>query len=1186
MKKKQNAKKVVKKQEKNVAKTKKTKNVKDKAKGMSRSAVKTSIKDNKKVVNVDPKGKGADDEIMSASDLIANLQNEQPENRDKREKAQKIVNKAYKEIIHEEEISERIEKNMPVYGASLIIARALCDIDGLKPIQRKILWSLYQLGGMDKLLKSSMLTGDIQGKYSPHADSYDSVVLLTREREGLLTPLIKGKGSFGKQYSRDTAPSASRYCVTGETVINTQNGFIKIEDLVKNSKLNSEIKIKTKIKSFDKNYSISKFFNSGEHPIYKITAKNGMSIKGTGNHPLLCIDKEFNLVWKTLEKIKLGDKVLVDTNDKLTYFGKNNDLLEAKMLGCMISEGYITTENRIGINNTDFNMIKPVKEFFEKKYGKKVFANKRIGKNSKQECYEYVVCCSKQQYDEFVERYEYKNKAKDKRLPSIALKGTKEYLATLLRYLYEGDGSIDINLGLTSNKDRQRVNYSSISEGLIEDIQILLSSAFGIHSTRQIDKRNNAICLTISESDSLIKFVKEIGFVSKRKNDKLKEIKIKKPVANCSGHIEEMADFICSKNNKIKRRITCKSEFNKYEQELLKYIKKEDVDYIKKIIDNYKIVEIKDKKRIGKEVVYSVKVDSDFHAFSSNGFISHNTEVKLEPICHEMLDNVKKVKDNFKDNYSKTLKEPINLICAFPLLLANENNGVAYSLSSEIGSFNLNELCEATEEVIKNYKKDNKELYKTLSKIMPTFDFTTGCEILLDKNEMKNIYLTGDGKISCRATFTNNEKDKVLEIRNIPYTTTLEAIIDAIMKAYGGKRFEEISRVVDGTDADGLKIVVEYKRGTDVKELIKKLLIYTPCQENFNSNIEYTYNNNVRHVGVIDTLKDWIEARRIWLKKEFATDLEENKHKLNLLEGLQKILLDIDKAIKIVRQSKTDEEVINGLMKAFKLDNEQAEFVANIKLRNLNKDYILNKIKEIKDLKEEIKRLEKILKGGIDGEMIKQLEEIKKKYGYERKSKIITEWEDIEQQKAKMTEKMKAEAKEKNKASVEGNSILFTNEDSVRKVSEGSSAQTPSGFTKNVVPNAGEIIAFTNKCKVFKWGVSQLKANNITKIADIKKIAKKLEAGEHIIYTTPLIEDNKMVVVFENKKAVKFNINAYKTEKNYLCFKKGLNVKNGTPIYLESISEDKDITVNGKIINTAIIKEVDKMNGSGAKIKI
>ena len=769
MKKKQNAKKVVKKQEKKVAKTKKTKNVKEKAKGISRSAVKTSIKDNKKVVNVDPKGKGADDEIMSASDLIANLQNEQPENRDKREKAQKIVNKAYKEIIHEEEISERIEKNMPVYGYSIILERALCDIDGLKPIQRKIMWSLYQLGGMDKLLKSSMVTGDIQGKYSPHADCYDSVTLLTREREGLLTPLVKGKGSFGKHYSRDTEPSAPRY-----------------------------------------------------------------------------------------------------------------------------------------------------------------------------------------------------------------------------------------------------------------------------------------------------------------------------------------------------------------------------------------------------------------------------TEIKLEPVCHEMLDSVKKIKDNMKDNYTKTLKEPKLLMCAFPLLLANENNGIAYSLATEIGSFNLNELCDATIEIVKNYKKDDKELYKTVSKVMPTFDFTTGCDILLDKNEMKNIFLTGDGKIGQRALFYDNKAERTLEVSGIPYTTVLEKIIEAIMKAYGGKRFEEISRVVDATDVNGLKIAIEYKRGTDVEELKKKLLVYTPCQENFNSNIEYIYKNRPRHNGVIRTIKDWVEARREWLKKEFTTDLEDAKHKLNLLEGLQKILLDIDKAIKIVRQSKTDEEVISGLMKAFKLDNEQAEFVANIKLRNLNKDYILNKIKEIKDLKEEIKRLEKILKGGIDDEMIKQLEEIKKKYGYERKSKIITEWEDIEQQKAKITEKMKAEAKEKNKVNVEGNSIIFTNEDSVRKVSEGSSAQTPSGFVKNVVPNAGEIIAFTNEHQVFKYPVAELPSS--TKIKDIKKIGKKLENGEQILFTTPLIEGKKILLVFGNKKWVKCDCACWKTENvGYKQFKKGYCDKDNL-IHIEMLDEDKEIELFGKKVNTATCKEVGSRTSNGTKI--
>lgn len=553
------------------------------------------------------------------------------------------------------------------------------------------------------------------------------------------------------------------------------------------------------------------------------------------------------------------------------------------------------------------------------------------------------------------------------------------------------------------------------------------------------------------------------------------------------------------------------------------------------------------------------------------------TEMMMSPICKELVEECCKYHpSNMEDNHDGKYKQPKLISAPFPNILANSQFGIGEGFQGNFGSFNLIELCNACISVIENIKKSDKELLKEVTKKMPTMDFPTGAITCINNEDIKNIYLTGEGKITCRAVFEDDKKERTLTVKEIPFSTTIEKIVKAVYNAVDSKKITEINDIKNLTDKKGLKIAIDYKTGTNVDELIKKLLILTPLQSDLNVNMYLVYKGIPQCLGVIECIKKWVEHRREWLNEEFNERLKEVEAELHLLEGLQKILLDIDKAIKIVRNSKTDAEVIEGLKKTFKLDDIQAEFVANIKLRNLNKDYILNQTKKIKELKDLIKELQDKLKH-IDREIINDLERVKKQYGIERKTKIVDKWEEIDKQ-------QKIE-KVKEKVDIEGNSIVFTGIDSVKRVSEGSSA-TMQGYVKNTVANSGEILAFTNKCKVFKWGVSQLKANNITKIADIKKIAKKLEAGEHIIYTTPLIEDNKMVVVFENSKAVKFSMSEYKTEKNYLCFKKGINAKNGTPIYLESISEDKDITINGKVINTAIIKEVDKKEGSGNKIKI
>ena len=552
------------------------------------------------------------------------------------------------------------------------------------------------------------------------------------------------------------------------------------------------------------------------------------------------------------------------------------------------------------------------------------------------------------------------------------------------------------------------------------------------------------------------------------------------------------------------------------------------------------------------------------------------TEAQLAPICHELFDNLKKNPANMIDNYDGTMKEPRYLSAPFPNILANPNMGIAVGFACNFGSFNLIELCKATEKVISNYDKSDKDLLKLILKEMPTMDFSTGGEILLDNEEMKNIMTTGQGKVVIRATFTDDAKNRILEVDQIPYSTSLENIIDDIIKAYKENKIEEITGVRDETDKNGLKIAIDYKRGADVELLKKKLLSLTRLQDTFNVNMNLVYENTPQQMGAIDILKHWVEHRRVWVETELKYDLKEKQDLLHLLEGLEKVLLDIDKAVKIVKDSKNDEEVISGLKKAFKIDDIQAEFVAEIKLRNFNKDYILNKTKEIKNLKKEIKELEETIKDGIDAKLIADLHRIINKYGIERKSKIITEWEELPQFRKNSKPELKTE----------GNSIIFTSSHTVKRMSETSGAKTPAGFNKYIVPNTGELLVFTSLGKVFKWNINKLKEGNNIKVAEIKQISKKLEMGEVIIYTAPLIPENMLVVIYDNNKLAKFKLSQYETQGNKLLFKKGLNQK--SPIeYIRAIEKDKEINLEKykNPINTADYELMSSKTAGGRKIK-
>ena len=553
------------------------------------------------------------------------------------------------------------------------------------------------------------------------------------------------------------------------------------------------------------------------------------------------------------------------------------------------------------------------------------------------------------------------------------------------------------------------------------------------------------------------------------------------------------------------------------------------------------------------------------------------TEMQLAPICHELFDNLKKNPDNMVPNFDGTMKEPKIVSAPFPNILANPNMGIAVGFACNFPSFNLNELCDASIETIKNYELENDKLIKKLLKVMPTADFTTGGEILIDKEELKNIYTNGQGKITIRSTFTDDNKDRILEVDQIPYSTSVENVIDSIIKAYKENRIPEITGVRDETDKNGLKIAIDYKRGTDVEELKKKLLALTPLQDNFNVNMNLVHDNTPQQMGVVDILKNWVKHRREWVEIELKYDLAEKEALLHLLEGLAKVLLDIDKAVEIVKNSANDEEVIEGLKSYFKIDNVQAEFVAEIKLRNFNKDYILNKTKEIKNLKNEIKDLKETIKNGIDNKLIEDLERIKDKYGIPRKSQIIEDWEEL----PTFRKNAKPELK------LDGNSILFTNSNSYKKLPETSAAKVPDGWTKHKVANDGELLVFTNFGKVFKEPIAKLIDGKNVEASTIKHVNKKLEMGEVIIYVTPLIPEDMLVIIFDNDKIIKFPLSVYSTEGTKKCFTKGFSIK--SPVeYIKATPKDKEINLEiyKKPINTADYKLSSSRTGQGNKLKV
>lgn len=369
------------------------------------------------------------------------------------------------------------------------------------------------------------------------------------------------------------------------------------------------------------------------------------------------------------------------------------------------------------------------------------------------------------------------------------------------------------------------------------------------------------------------------------------------------------------------------------------------------------------------------------------------TECKLDPICTELFGGIDKNAVDMVDNYDATMKEPLLLPTTFPNILVMPNMGIAVGMASNICSFNLAEVCDGT---IALLRKPNLTVDK-LMEIIKAPDFSGGGMILYDREQMKQIYETGQGSVRLRARYVYDKTNNCIEIVQIPYSTTIELIQAKLTALYKEGKLKEVTDFRDEIDLNGFKLTLDIRKGVDPDKLMAKLFRQTPLEDSFKCNFNVLIDSVPRTMGLIGILSEWIRFRLGCLRRELEFDLQKKKDRLHLLLALGKILLDIDKAIRIIRKTEKDEDVVPNLMKGFDIDEIQANFIADIKLRNLNREYILNRISDIEGLQKEIAEMEEILGDELRQKavIIGQLTEIKKKYGQPRRSQIVNDWTQV-----------------------------------------------------------------------------------------------------------------------------------------------------------------------------------------------
>lgn len=502
---------------------------------------------------------------------------------------------------------------------------------------------------------------------------------------------------------------------------------------------------------------------------------------------------------------------------------------------------------------------------------------------------------------------------------------------------------------------------------------------------------------------------------------------------------------------------------------------------------------------------------------------SRYTEAKLDAICNELFRDIDKDTVDFVDNYDNTMKEPSLLPVAFPSVLVNANTGIAVGMASNICSFNLREICETTAALIRDPDHDIKST-------LPAPDFTGGCQIIYDENVINQVYETGRGSIKLRAKYVYDKSANCIDILSIPATTTCEVIIEKVIDLVKQGKVKEISDIRDETGIDGLKITIDLKRGVDADKLMTKLYRFTTLEDSYACNFNVLIAGVPRVLGVKALLEEWIAFRIECVRRRTYFDRNKKADKLHLLRGLEKILLDIDKAVKIIRETDEESEVVPNLMIGFGIDEIQAEYVAEIKLRHLNREYILKRTKDLEDLEKEIAELDEILKSKarIKTIIVKELKSIAEKYGQPRKSIII--YDDVARYEEETVEIPDYPVnlfftKEGYFKKITPQSLRMSGE---QKLKDGDEIIQELEFTNNC-----DLLFFTDKCQVYKAKADDFAQTKASVLGDYVAAKLGFDEGENAVKMV-VTKDYKgmLLFAFENGKAAKVPLESYATKTN------------------------------------------------------
>ncbi|TMS45631.1 intein-containing DNA gyrase subunit A [Mycobacterium sp. DBP42] len=902
------------------------------------------------------------------------------------------------------DIQHEMQRSYIDYAMSVIVGRALPEVrDGLKPVHRRVLYAMYDSGFRPDRshAKSARSVAETMGNYHPHGDAsiYDTLVRMAQPWS-LRYPLVDGQGNFGSPGNDPAA--AMRYCVTGDALVRLPFGHsVRIADIVPNARPQSDNVIELKVQDRHGNPVVAdRLFHSGEHQTYAVKTDEGYTVTGTQNHPLLCLVDVAGvptLLWKLIEEIRPGDRVAIQRTQPAEFGPADwHETLEALLLGAFISEGFVS-ENRAGFNNLDRDFFDMVVAAYDAVVGGQRYVSTRTiasGSRLHELDVHNLHALKASRLGDLVGQ-----RSADKAVPEWMWRAPAAVKRVFLQALFEGDGSCS-----SLPRNAIQVSYSTRSAQLAVDVQQMLLE-LGVVSRRYRHAVGEYKVVITNRAQAEL-FAAQVGFGG-AKQTKLNQLLSALP-ATAKGldgdHVPGLAEFIRTHGGGgwmdrewlRKHNIDRLDRWRRNGTEILSHIADQDVRAVATDLTDgrFYFAHVESVTDAGVQPVYSLRVDTDDHAFITNGFVSHNTEARLTPLAMEMLREIDEETVDFIPNYDGRVQEPTVLPSRFPNLLANGSGGIAVGMATNIPPHNLRELAEAVYWCLENHEADEEATLAAVCERVKGPDFPTS-GLIVGSQGIQDAYTTGRGSIRMRGVVEIEEDSRGrtgIVITELPYQVNHDNFITSIAEQVRDGKLGGISNIEDqSSDRVGLRIVVELKRDAVAKVVLNNLYKHTQLQTSFGANMLSIVDGVPRTLRLDQMIRYYVAHQLDVIIRRTRYRLRKANERAHILRGLVKALDALDEVIALIRASQTVDIARAGLIELLDIDEIQAQAILDMQLRRLAALERQKIIDDLAKIEAEIADLEDILaKPERQRAIVRdELAEIVEKYGDDRRTRIV-----------------------------------------------------------------------------------------------------------------------------------------------------------------------------------------------------